>query len=278
MVGALRTLVVLVSLSLAVATFMTPAPALAETEQGGTVTVEWLGWNAWRFTSPTGKVILANPFVNNPDSIVGVNDITRADLILVTNGHGDEVGQSIDIALNTGARVIPGAFELGTWFMDMGVPAAQVNRTGGPGNRVRVDDITVRLVNGAHGSGLRPSDNVFYGGPASMFVVTFENGWTLLFGGSSSVTYDHMLVAQMYAPSVAILHLGGAAEPMDFAMQVKLLMQDNPNLTAVFPGHHRFVQQPGQTTIAEAQAAVDSMGLGMRIMEPAVGQTYSFTR
>lgn len=109
MVGALRTLVVLVSLSLAVAALIVPAPALAETEQGGTVTVEWLGHNAWRFTSPTGKVILANPLLTNPDSAIGVDDITRADFILVTNGHADEVGQTIEIATNTGARVIGGA-------------------------------------------------------------------------------------------------------------------------------------------------------------------------
>jgi L-ascorbate metabolism protein UlaG (beta-lactamase superfamily) len=246
----------------------------AETEEQGTVTVEWLGWNAWRFTSPGGRVILANPFVNNPDSPVSVDDITHADLILVTNGHGDEVGQAIEIAHNTGARIVPGAFELGTWFMDMGVPAAQVLRTGGPGNRVQADGITVRLVNGAHGSGLRPTENVFYGGPASAFVVTFENGWTLFYGGSSAATYDHLLVAQMYQPHAAILDLGGAAEPMDFAMQAKLLGTDNPNLSAVYPGHHRVVQQG--TTIAEAQAAVEAMGIGLTITEPVPGQPERF--
>jgi L-ascorbate metabolism protein UlaG (beta-lactamase superfamily) len=251
-------------------------PASAEAEAQGDVTIEWLGWNAWRFTSPGGRVILANPFLANPDSPVSVDDITRADLILVTNGHGDEVGQAIQIAENTGARIIPGAFELGTWFMDRGVPAAQVLRTGGPGNRVQADGINVRLVNGAHGSGLTPSENVFYGGPASAFVVTFENGWTLFFGGSTAATYDHLLAAQMYQPHAAILHLGGAAEPMDFAMQTKLLQTDNPNLATVFPGHHRVIQQG--TTIAEAQTAVNSMGLGLTITEPVIGQVYRFGR
>ena len=31
--------------------------------QGGTVKVEWLSWSFFRFTSPTGKVILTNPFI-----------------------------------------------------------------------------------------------------------------------------------------------------------------------------------------------------------------------
>jgi len=62
------------------------------------------------------------------------------------------------------------------------------------------------------------------------------------------------------------------------AMQVKLLKTDNPNPSAVFPGHHRLVQEPGQTTVAEAQAAVDAMGLGLRITEPRPGQVHNFTR
>jgi hypothetical protein len=84
--------------------------------------------------------------------------------------------------------------------------------------------------------------------------------------------------ASMYQPDAAIIHLGGAKEPMDFAMAVKLLQTNNPNLKAVFPGHHLFSPNPGQTTIAEAQQAVDAMGLGIRITEPAPGATHTFTK
>jgi L-ascorbate metabolism protein UlaG (beta-lactamase superfamily) len=266
-------------MSLAVAAIVVPASIIAQTSGQTGATLEWLGWNAWRLTSPSGKVVLTNPFVTNPDSPVGVDDIEQADLILVTNGHGDEVGQSIDIAANTGARIVPGAFELGTWFIEMGVPEGQVHRTGGPGNRVVDSGITVRIVSGAHGSGVRPNtQTVFYGGVAGAFVVTLENGWTLFYGGSSAATYDHSLVAQMYRPNAAILHMGGSAEPMDFAMQVKLLKTDNPNLTAVFPGHHRYVQEPPQTTIAQVQAAIDSMALGLRVTAPQPGQVHAMAR
>lgn len=243
----------------------------------GTVMVEWLGHNFWRVTSATGKVILLNPLVNNPDSPVSLDDISRADLILVTNGHPDEVGQTVQIAQRTGARVIGGAFELGLWLIDRGVPSAQVTLLGGPGDRARIDGITVRLTNAVHGSGLLPpSENVPYGGPASAFMITFENGWTLYYGGSTSATQDQALVASMHRPDAAVINLAGAREPMDFAMQVKLLTTDNPNLSAVFPGHHRVVQQG--TTIAEAQQAVWDMGLTHTVIEPLIGQVYSYTK
>jgi L-ascorbate metabolism protein UlaG (beta-lactamase superfamily) len=242
------------------------------------VSMEWLGWSHFRFTTPGGKTILTNPFVANPDSPVRLEDMTRADLILVPNGHGDEVGQSVQIAQQTGARILTGGFELGGWFIEQGVPAAQVVR-GNPGGRFVTEGITVRIVNSVHGSGLpAPTAAVPYGGPAAGFVITFENGYTVYFAGSTAATQDQALWAQMYQPDAAILVLGGGAEPKDFAMQVSLLTTGNPNLKVVIPHHHRAVQQPGQTTIAEAQAAVTAMGLPFEVAAPAVGQLFTFSK
>ncbi len=108
-------------------------------------------------------------------------------------------------------------------------------------------------------------------------MITFENGWTVYFSGSSAATQDQALWAQMYKPDAAILHLGAQTEPMDFAMQAKLMMTDNPNLTTIFPHHHR-VDQGGGTSIAEAQAALPALGVPLTITEPFPGVEYSFTK
>jgi len=268
-------LVLALSLVLAITAMVVPA---AGAQGGGTVTLEWLGWNAWRVTSPTGKVLLMNPFLNNPDSVTPVDSITRADAILVTNGHGDEVGQAVAIAQSTGARIIPGAFELGTWFMESGLPAEQVARPS-PGERLHLDGITIRVVNGIHGIGVaNPTATAPTSGNAGAFFITFENGWTLFFGGSSAATQDMALWARLYQPHAAILYMGTAKEPMDFALAVSLLMTDNPNLSAVFPGHHRFVQPAGATTVDEVQQAIRAMGMGLTVTEPAPGQPFTFTQ
>ena len=73
--------------------------------QGGTVTLEWFGWSHFRFTSVNGKVILVNPFLTNPDSTVSLDDLQAVDLILPADGHGDEIGQTFEIAQKTGARI-----------------------------------------------------------------------------------------------------------------------------------------------------------------------------
>lgn len=108
-------------------------PASAQTP-GGQVTLEWFGWSVFRLTSPGGKVIFINPFFKNPDSTLSLDDAGNADLILAADGHGDEVGSTVELAQKTGAKVyVP--FELGAWLKQQGVPADQVVQ-GNPGGRL----------------------------------------------------------------------------------------------------------------------------------------------
>jgi L-ascorbate metabolism protein UlaG (beta-lactamase superfamily) len=255
---------------------ISPAPtALA---QGGTVKVEWLGWSFFRFTSPGGKVILTNPFIEgNPDAAVSVNDITQADLILVPNGHGDEVGSTVAIAQKTGARTYS-PFELGTWLMEQGVPAAQVVR-GNPGQRLKLDGITIRMVGSIHGSGLpAPTPTTPYGGPAAGFYITFENGWTVYFTGSSAATQDQGMWGSMYRPDAMIFHMNPATEPMDVAMAISLTMTNNPNLVSLMPHHHRVTPPPGSTSVAEVQEALGAMGIYTPITDQVRSQVYEFSK
>lgn len=268
-------------LTLALATVSLPISSAANAQTGGTVTVQWLGWSHYRITSPGGKVLLTNPFISsgsfaNPDSPIRVDDITEADVIVVTDGHSDEVGNAIEIAQKTGATVVAPSFEMGTWFREKGVPRQQI-ASSGPGGRAKIGDITIRLVNSTHSSGLTPSDTVYYGGTAAGFFITFENGWTVYFGHTAA-TQDQALWAQMYQPDAAILTLTGGTEPMDFAMQAKLLMTGNPNLKNLFPHHHQLSTRPPQTTIAEAQQALGALGVPLTITEPFPGVEYTFTK
>ena len=277
--GATLRSFVLVTLVLVGTIGMASAAAQQATPQSGAVTLEWLGWSHFRLTSPTGKIILINPFVENPDSPVTLEDITAADLIFAADGHPDEIGSTVEIAQRTGAKVFaPG--ELNSWFIEQGVPEEQIPvRFSSPGDRYTFDGITLRMVGSIHGSGLpMPTAQNPYGGPASGVFITFENSWTVYFAGSTAATTDQAMWAEMYKPDLAILPLSGAREPMDFAKQAELVMTGNPDLAMVMPHHHRVDLQPGATTVAEAQAAVDALGLNMQITEPELGQVYNFTK
>ena len=247
--------------------------------QGGTVTLEWFGWSHFRFTSVSGKVILVNPFLTNPDSTVSLDDLQAVDLILPADGHGDEIGQTFEIAQKTGARIFA-PFELGTHFMARGIPTAQVIRSN-PGQRMVMDGITIRMVNSVHGSGLALQDGALsqgYSGPAAGFYITFENGWTVYFTGSSAATQDQALWGANYKPDAMIFHMNAATDPLDVATAIRLTSTDNPNLTTLIPHHHRIQVPAGGTTVSDVQGALGTLGISTQITEPVRSQLYTFTK
>ncbi len=271
-------LVFALALAFAVLPGLAGSGASATQAQGGGVTLEWFGWSHFRLTSVNGKVILINPWIDgNPDVTVSMDDIDRADLILVADGHRDEVGSTIPLAQKTGARVwVP--FELGTWFMEQGVAQSQVTRSN-PGGRLMLDGVVVRMVSAVHGSGLSaPTATTPYGGPAAGFVITFENGWTVYFPGSSAATQDQALWAEMYKPDAMIFHMSGDKDPMDVAMSIRLTMHNNPNLNTLMPHHHRVDPPVGATSVSEVRAALDAMGINIPITSQVRSQVYTFTK
>ncbi|MGI9149084.1 MAG: MBL fold metallo-hydrolase [Chloroflexota bacterium] len=265
-------------LALAIGLSSTGSAAPAAQSVSGSVKVEWFGWSHYRFTSPTGKVILTNPFTSNPDSPITPADIEKADLIVVADGHGDEIGSTVEIANQTGATVLaPGG--VNGWLVEQGIPRAQVPKNFfQPGDRYTgLEGITVRSVESVHGSELSPpTAAVPYGGVAAGYFITFENGWTAYFSGSSAATAEQGMWASMYKPNLAIVHMGGDTEPLDFAEQIKMLKTDNPNLRTIFPHHNRVSPPAGQTTVAEVQAAMDRMALNLQVTQPPLGQVVTF--
>jgi L-ascorbate metabolism protein UlaG (beta-lactamase superfamily) len=249
--------------------------------QTGTVKLEWFGWSFFRFTSPTGKVILTNPFITgNQDAAVTLDEITKADLILVPNGHRDEIGDTSAIAKKTGAKIVS-PFELGTWFISKGVPEAQVLRRN-PGSRLVWEGITIRVVGSVHGSGSGQGTDSdvapIYGGAAAGFMITFENGWTVYFPGSSAATQDMALWGAAYKPDAMIFLMHPTGEPRDIGMAVKLVMTDNPNLKTLLPHHHRVTPPAGAPTVADVRAVLDSMNIRIPITDPVRKQVYEFTK
>ena len=276
--AGLRALAVMVALAAVLAVAIVPSATPAHAQ--GTVTLEWFGWSHFRLTSVNGKVILLNPFLTNPDSTMSLDDLSSVDLILAADGHGDETGQTFEIAQKTNARVLV-PFELGTHFMARGLPMTQVVRSN-PGQMLKMDGITIRLVNSVHGSGLAVPDggvSAGYSGPAVGFYITFENGWTVYFNGSSAATQDQALWAANYKPDAMIFHMNAATDPVDVATGIRLTATDNPNLKTLIPHHHRVQVAAGGTTIADVQGAMSRVGApAIQITEPVRSEVYTFTK
>ncbi|MBI1774448.1 MAG: MBL fold metallo-hydrolase [Proteobacteria bacterium] len=248
-----------------------PVGAQAQTAP---VKLEWFSWSIFRLTSPTGKVVLINPFVTNPDSPVKVDDFPKVDVIVVADGHGDEVGSTDEIAIKTGAKIVTSFEMYSVYFEPRKVPLSQVLRSS-PGDWNKIDGITIRNVGSVHGSG---TPDKLYGGAAMGFVMTFENGTTVYFGGSTALTLDMQLWGRLYKPDVAILHMSANKDPQELVEVVRLLRTDNPNLKTIIPHHHRLVVPPGGTTIADYEKAIKDSGLPVTLLNPELKKVYDLTR
>ncbi len=261
----------LVAASMTLALFAWSADAVAQSKA---VKMEWLSWSVFRLTSPTGKVIVTNPFIKNPDSRVTLADFPKVDAILVADGHGDEVGSSAEMGLKTGAKIVTTWEMWGGYFKPRKLPFKQVSR-GNPGDWTKVGDVTIRRVNAVHGSG---TGKQLTGGTAMGFMVEFENDLTVYFAGSTALTMDMQLWGSLYKPDVAILPLSGGRDVNDIVHMVRLLRTDNPNLKTIVPHHHRLKIRPGQPTPAAMASALKAAGLPVTVLNPELGKVYELKK
>ncbi len=254
------------------------------------VEMTFYGNQHFRFVSDAGKVILINPWIKgNKDAPFGVDHYKKGevDLILTTSGHGDDQGNAVEIAANTGATIFTVA-ELGAWMANQiegfGGSKKQIYR-GSISGRYRVGDVTVQLVQAAHGTGIAPKDKSFparySGGPASGALITFEDGLKVLMAGSTGLSMELQLFGMRFQPHVALIPMAGRymMHPDDAAFAAKLLMTDNPNLKTVVPQHFRVKGHPAwMGTPAEFEAEVMKLGLNLTVLIPEVGKAYTLTK
>jgi L-ascorbate metabolism protein UlaG (beta-lactamase superfamily) len=238
------------------------------------VTLEFFSWSIFRLTSPEGTVILTNPFVTNPDSPVKVADFPKVDAIVVADGHRDEVGSTDEIALATGAKIITSFEMFNVWFEPRKVPVEQVLRSG-PGDTAMIKGVKIRNVSSVHGSGTADKMD---GGKAMGFFITFENGFTVYFAGSTDTTLDMQLWSRKYKPDVAILCLSNGRDPDDLVEQARLLRTDNPNLKTVIPHHVRLQPPPGAHNGADVEAAFEKSGLPIKVIKPEFNKVYALAK
>ncbi|MFQ5894561.1 MAG: MBL fold metallo-hydrolase [Nitrospinota bacterium] len=262
---------------------------LTPTARAAEVRMEFFGNQHFRFTSTAGKVVLINPWIKgNRDAPIKIDFYKRGevDLILATAGHRDDMGDAVEIAARTGAKVIAVA-ELGSWMQGQigkyGGKRSQIYRMSLSG-RTTVGGVTVQVVQSHHGSGIRGPKGTpapLYGGPAAGFLITFENGLRVYMAGSTALTLDLQLFGMRYKPHVAMLPVLGRfmMHPDDAAFAAKLLMTDNPNLKTVIPQHTRLKgRQKWMGTPEQFEAEVRKLGLPLRVLNPEIGKSYILTK
>ena len=95
----------------------------------------WYGQAGFKINTNTGKVLLIDPWLTNPSFAGGEDELARldrVDLIFLTHGHGDHVGNAVEIGKRTGATLVSN-FDLNAAMVSvLGYPESQApNETSG---------------------------------------------------------------------------------------------------------------------------------------------------
>jgi L-ascorbate metabolism protein UlaG (beta-lactamase superfamily) len=196
-----------------------PAPA-EDAPASGKVQVLWLGQSAMRITTPGGKVIQIDPFITkNPKTPAAWKDLSKLghlDLLLVTHGHLDHVGDTFELSKTNGIEVYAPA-GLEDTFITLGLlppeRAPRMNKGGtihplGPG-------IAISMVHADHSSeflAVNPftgKQENFPGGEPVGFILKLENGFTIYHMGDTGLFGDMKLIADLYHPDLVMIPIGG---------------------------------------------------------------------
>jgi L-ascorbate metabolism protein UlaG (beta-lactamase superfamily) len=163
-----------------------------------TTKITWLGHSSFQLET-SGKSILIDPFfAGNPVAQVSADDV-HADVIIVTHGHGDHVGDTVSIAKRTGALVISN-FEIVTWLQNQGIENAHPMHIGGSH---RFDFGTVKLTIAHHGSSL--PDGSDGGNPTGVILKTPDGN--VYFAGDTGLFSDMKLIGEE-GLAVAVIPVG----------------------------------------------------------------------
>jgi len=217
----LRLLPLLASALLLAACSATP-PAAAPAPNQAQAELLWLGQAAFRLTTPSGKVIVIDPWLRaNPKTPAEYKDLAalgKVDLILVTHGHTDHIADAPDLALLHKARVYaPG--DLNMTLNTLGVlPPELTPRMNKSGTVVPFADVpTLRItaVRAEHSSlyaWKNPATGKIeshYGGEPLGFIIELENGQKVYHMGDTGLFGDMKFIGEYYRPDVLLIPIGG---------------------------------------------------------------------
>jgi L-ascorbate metabolism protein UlaG (beta-lactamase superfamily) len=166
--------------------------------------ITWFGHSAFLITTDENLRILIDPFIsNNPASPVTVEEL-YADVILVTHGHADHFGDTMEIANRTGALVVCN-HELSIYLSKQGFETMGMNI----GGTVKVQEIKITMMNSLHSSDMDFIEEVNAGGSAAGFILELENGRKIYHAGDTGIFSDmRNVISHIYQPNIALLPIG----------------------------------------------------------------------
>ncbi len=168
-------------------------------------TLTWLGHAAFRLDTVAGTRVYVDPFLTgNPSCPGGEREPERCDLIVLTHGHVDHVGDAVSLSQSFLCPVVA-QVELRRWLVGRGAPDDGMTHSVNKGGTVRVADVAITLTHAQHSSSTTDGT---YAGESCGLVLQPDDGPVVYVAGDTNVFGDMALIGRIYRPDVAVLPIG----------------------------------------------------------------------
>jgi L-ascorbate metabolism protein UlaG (beta-lactamase superfamily) len=167
--------------------------------------ITWFGHSAFRLDFGQHAVLIDPFLTGNPafvsDRAAAIKGVSH---VLLTHGHGDHVGDALDIAKSNGATVTAN-FEICMWLAGKGLEKFNPMNHGGTTD---LGGFTVSMVRADHSSGeIIDGVPVYLGNPSGL-IVKAAGEPTVYHLGDTDIFSDMALIAEIHQPKVALVPVG----------------------------------------------------------------------
>jgi L-ascorbate metabolism protein UlaG (beta-lactamase superfamily) len=195
--------------------------------------ITWYGHSAFRLDF-SGNALLIDPFfAGNPAFTADPREAMRGvKHVVLTHGHGDHVGDTLEIAKQNDATVTTN-YDLCMWLAGKGLQKFNPMNTGGTTD---LGAFTVTMVRADHSSGdIKDGMPIYLGNPCGV-IIKAQSEPTVWHLGDTDIFSDMALIAEIHQPKVAIVPIGDrfTMSPATAAMAVHRFIKP----ATVIPCHY----------------------------------------
>lgn len=159
--------------------------------------ITWLGHAGFEIEDRRNVVI--DPFIKGNPLAPDIE--LEPDIMAVTHGHADHLGDAVEIAQETGATLVA-IHEIANYAAGKGVEAEGMNM----GGTIEVNDVQFTMTQAWHSSGIDAAEFGFSGGDPAGYVI--EDRARVYHAGDTALFSDMRLIGDLYRPEVMLVPIG----------------------------------------------------------------------